>query len=184
MSVACLYLAGKVADSAKSSRDVIGAALATISSEAHESHRKYKDREWIDSAREQVNRAERALLYQLGFRFSRVTVPEVVVNMLQEEPIGSFIQLAFPDPHRRYAFYKICIDMANQSAKEPLVLQYPADAIAAGCVWMVMQLMRVDTRALRTGGPSGKPWYEAYALCPEDLQSKLCKLYKEGERSV
>ena len=170
MSMACLYLAGKVADSPKSSRDVVVASIECISDDPAEASRRYQDREWLAAAREQVNRAERALLYHLGFRFGHTTVPATFISMLQVEPLVGFLATAFPDPATRTNFNHTCLHVCNQSCKVPLVLQYPPEAVAAACVWFVMKLYKLDTTPLRTVSPGRQPWYAPYGLGPAELE--------------
>lgn len=128
----------------------------------------------MDVARERINMAERAILYQLGFRFSWTTPQEHLIRMLGSDPssplLPYFIRYFGNDHDRRSRFNQICLHLTNQSSKIPLVLQYPTDAIAAACIWLGMKLLKVDTRPL-SALYRGQPWYYKYDLKNTDLDA-------------
>jgi len=162
-----------VADTPKSSRDVIAACLDRVCIDKEESRRIWQDREWMEVARERINVAERAILYQLGFRFSWTTPQEHLIRMLCGSDSSSlllqyFIRHFGSDEDRRNRFNQICLHLTNQSSKIPLVLQYPTEAIAAACLWLGMKLLKVDTRPL-SALYKGQPWYYKYGLENSDL---------------
>ena len=70
MSVACLYLAGKVEDCPKSARDVMWACFSTRYRAHPEALRRFADKAFTEAMRERLFVAERALLYALGFDFN------------------------------------------------------------------------------------------------------------------
>jgi len=169
ISLACLYLAGKVADSPKSSRDIILAGLSCVESSKEAFEEKFRNREWIDAARQQLTKAERAILYQTGFRFGKMTVTEAVLHMLQDDPLLPFLRATFTDEERLSNFSQLCIHFSNQSAKIPLVIQYRAETIAGACIWMTLKLFKVDDVSLR----DPKPWYCKYSITHDALQGNL-----------
>lgn len=164
MSMACLYLAGKVADSPKSSRDILLAGSSVLNGKQYVMDA--KDKHWLDGARNQLARAERALLYQTGFRFSSKTVTESLVLMLRDERLYTFLKSTLKDDEHLANFSQLCIHLSNQSAKIPLVLQYESNVIAAACVWMVLKVLKVPDAILRVP----KPWYVEYGALNGDLQ--------------
>lgn len=164
MSMACLYLAGKVADCPKSSRDILLAGSSVLSKK-QSVEEKARDKKWLDSARKQLIRAERALLYQTGFRCSSKTVTESLVLMLQDDKLYTFLKNTLKGDEQLANFSQLCIHLSNQSAKIPLILQYESHMIAAACVWMVLKLLRVPDAILRVP----QPWYADYGVKTGDL---------------
>jgi cyclin T len=164
MSMACLYLAGKVADSPKSSRDILLAGLSVLHTKRQvmDAH----DKRWLDSARKQLARAERALLYQTGFRFRNTSATGLVVPMLRDERLYGFLKSTLKDDEKVSNFSQLCIHFSNQSAKIPLILQYEPSVIAAACIWMVMKILKVPDAILRVP----EPWYIQYGARNGDLQ--------------
>ena len=130
---------------------------------------KFRNREWIDAARQQLTKAERAILYQTGFRFGKMTVTEAVLHMLQDDPLLPFLRATFTDEERLSNFSQLCIHFSNQSAKIPLVIQYRAETIAGACIWMTLKLFKVDDVSLR----DPKPWYCKYSITHDALQGNL-----------
>lgn len=171
ISMACLYLGGKIADSPKRSRDVIMMGVRAVEQIPEVAEAKIYDREWMDGARQQLVKAERALLYQTGFRFERMTVVEAVVHMLQDQPLKGFVDDL--DDEKRGWFSTLCVSYANHSAKTPLILQYAVDSIASTCVWMAMKFMKLDTRMLTVP----KPWYFMYHVSGKDLEGVYAKFF-------
>lgn len=173
IATACLYLGGKVADAPKACRDVIIACVDRLCTSREEGRRLWQDREWMEAARERVFLAERAILYQIGFRFSTTTAPEAVIHALldQSSPVGLLFTKHFADNlTARSQFSQTCMHLANQTAKIPLVLQYKAEAVAAACIWLGMKLFQVNTAPLATAH-YGKPWYTKFDLTNKDLES-------------
>lgn len=187
MSAACLYLAGKVADSPKGCTAVLGACLEAVTGDSEDAKRKVRDQEWLSAAREAVFRAERALLYQLGYRFSHASAPEAVIRLLlgkpdhdpldpkqqpPEPPLPRFLDATYgPDKEARAVFSRLAYHFANQSAKTLLCMQYEAVAVAAACIWLAMKMLRVDSGPLKNVH-RGQPWYREYRLNPTDLDSE------------
>jgi hypothetical protein len=190
--MACLYLGGKVSDTPKSCSMVISACVeGLLVGDRPQAQRRMEDRAWVAEAREAVFTAERALLYQLGFRFTQVTVQEALIKLLQGEdvdlaaprelsnpPLPALPLRAFLDatlgrvdssPHAR--FVQLCYHFARQAIKTRLCLQYQPRAVAAACIWFVMKLLRVDTAPLRAAN-GGKPWYTLFGTAPSDLESE------------
>jgi hypothetical protein len=165
VSMACLYLAGKVADCPKSSRDILLAGVSVIDKRSGAVEEKIKDKDWMDGARKQLVRAERALLYQTGFRFSKKTVPEALLVMLQDEKLYSFLKTTLQGDEMLANFSQLCIHLSNQSAKTTLALQYEPNAIAAACIWIVLKLLKVPDAVLRVP----QPWYVSYGAKNGDL---------------
>lgn len=172
ISLACLYLAGKVADSPKSSRDIILSGLSCVESSKEAFLEKVRSREWVDAARQQLTKAERAILYQTGFRFSKMTVTEAVLHMLQDKPLLPFLRSTFTDEEKLSNFSQLCIHFSNQSAKIPLVVQYKAETIAGACIWMTLKLFKVDDTSLR----DPRPWYCKYKITHDALRGTKCFL--------
>lgn len=173
IATACLYLGGKVADAPKACRDVLAACVDRLCTSREEGRQLWQDREWMEAARERVFLAERAILYQIGFRFSSTTAPEAVIHALldQSSPVGLHFTKHFADDlSARSQFSQTCMHLANQSAKVPLVLQYRAEAIAATCIWLGMKLFQVNTAPLATAH-HGRPWYTKYGLTDKDLDN-------------
>jgi hypothetical protein len=85
ISMACLYLGGKVADSPKSSRDVLMAGFSVL----YPKERPTK--EWLDAARKKLVRAERVVLYQTGFKFASKTANQHMLDLLREKQLNSFL---------------------------------------------------------------------------------------------
>jgi hypothetical protein len=171
MSMACLYLAGKVdSDAPKSSRDIVRAALDLVSTR-EDFDRLIRDKEWVDAARRAVGKAERALLYQLGFRFEDTPAPGVVMEILKNPTITSFLDACSPSGEpERVQIHNLAVWFAMASRSAPLVLQFPQTAIAAACVWVAIKMFAKDTTPLRTVY-RGRPWYEQYGIKSQDLES-------------
>lgn len=163
MSMACLYLAGKVADSPKSSRDILLAGSSVLKRNKHgiEAH----DKHWLDAARKQLVRAERALLYQTGFRFPNTSATGLVIPMLRDKKLYEFLKSTLKDDEKVSNFSQLCIHFSNQSAKIPLILQYEPSVIAAACIWMVMKMLKVPDAILRVP----EPWYVQHGARNGDL---------------
>jgi len=85
ISMACLYLGGKVADSPKSSRDVLMAGFSVLYPKVRPT------KEWLDAARKKLVRAERVVLYQTGFKFASKTANQHMLDLLQERQLNSFL---------------------------------------------------------------------------------------------
>lgn len=183
VSLACLNLAGKVADTSKKLVWILGKGLSHVCDQAT-AKRCYEDKAWMEAAHEQITRAERALLYQIGFRFSKATAPEALVTMLQAQPLRGFLATAYVDAAARSHFAQACMHVANLSSRVPLVLQYSPEAVAAGCVWLVMKMLKVDTSPLRHVGPQRQPWYAVYGLTPADLESIASQLTSGMEKDI
>ena len=171
MSVACLHLGGKVADAPKSCRDILAACVEAMCSTRQEASDIRRSPQWEEKAKKAVERAERALLYQLGFIFHWTSAPQCVVEILSNkiEGPGNLLAGRFNNDAKELAnFNQTCMHLANQSAKVPLVLQYSASGIAAACIWMGMKLMKVDSSVLRDVH-TGMPWYTEFGLKSTDL---------------
>lgn len=158
VSLACLYLAGKVADCPKSSSRVLSAGAHVLEGQAR-ANDIARNREWLEAARKQLYKAERAILYHTGFRFNQMTVTEAVVHMLQDKPLHSFLQKHFTKADDMANFSQLCIQFCNQSTKTPLILQYSPETIAAGCIWMTMKLFKIDCTPIH----QPTPWYIDFA---------------------
>ena len=165
VSMGCLYLGGKVADCPKSSRDIVLAGVSVLDKRKGATEERAKDKEWMDAAKKQITKAERALLYQTGFRFNNETVTESLLCMLQDEPIYSFLKNTLDGDDKLANFSQLCMHLSNQSAKIPLILQYKPPTIAATCVWMALKLLQVPDAILRVP----KPWYMSYGAKNGDL---------------
>lgn len=169
MAMACMYLGGKVADAPKSCRDIISACTEAMCPTREEASRLRNDTEWIKATKEAVSTAERALLYQLGFRFSWTTAPGALVDILIDQTgpgVATFLGGRLNDDERQQ-FNQMCIFLANQSAKVPLALQYPSEAIAAACIWLGMKMLKIDGSSITPF--DNQPWYYQYGLRSEDL---------------
>jgi hypothetical protein len=177
MSMACIYLGAKLADFPKSSRDIIYGCVSAMCT-PEESNRLRNDSEWMKQTRQAINDAERALLYHLGFRFSWAPAPLTSLKLLSDNTsggIGTFLQGYFENrPEKeRDQLTTLCYVLAIESAKVPLALQYPIEAIAAVCIWLGMKIMRLNAspppvRDSKTGQP--KQWYHVYGLENEDIE--------------
>ena len=164
-----MYLGGKVADAPKSCRDIICACTEAICSTTEEASRLRNDPDWMKATKEVVCNAERALLYVLGFRFSWTSAPQAVVQILDDQKgagLGAFLDGRLQEPERAQ-FHQMCMHLANQSAKGPLVLQYPSEAIGAACIWLGMKVLKIDGSIITPFDT--KPWYSQYGLNPDDL---------------
>ena len=182
MAMACLYLGGKIADFPKSSRDIIFGCVSTMCETDEESSRLRNNNEWMKQTRQAINDAERALLYQVGFRFFWETTITAVFRILQDMTnevgvmgIGAFLNLAYYKgipPNEKPELTNLSFLLANESIKVPLTLQYPTEAIAAVCVWMGMKMFKVPgspTNVVNEKGQS-KKWYYKYGLEAEDVE--------------
>jgi len=176
--MACLYLGGKIADFPKSSRDIIYGCVNAMCSTQEESIRLRNDSEWMKQTRQAINDAERALLYHLGFRFSWKPAWFTVVDILNDTTsggIGTFLAGYFENKlkEERDTLDYICYRLANESAKIPLNLQYPPEAIAAVCIWMGMKLFKVTAKPQSITDPKtgeAKQWYHMYGLENRDIE--------------
>lgn len=158
VSMACVYLGGKVADCPKSSRDVLVSGYGVL-------HPKEKpSREWLDEARKKLVKAERLLLYQTGFKFSIKTANEHMMHiLLKDERLSSFLRRTLTGDQELANFNRLSNTMVNSSAKIPLIMHYEPKTIAAACVWFVIKLLKLaDTELNRP-----RPWYAEYATAKE-----------------
>jgi hypothetical protein len=179
--MACMYLGGKIADTPKASRDIIHKCVEHMCATPEEAFRLLHDIEWMKQTRKAINDAERALLYQLGFRFSWMSALSHVIRILNDRTtaggIGTFLnayyeaQLGSEDnPYNQLS--QIAVVFALESAKVPLALQYPTDAIAAVCIFMGMKFMKVNAVPPALVEPEtrqAKQWYYAYGLENKDV---------------
>lgn len=178
MAMACMYLGAKIADFPKSSRDIIYGCVDAMCTTHEESSRLRNDSEWMKQTRQAINDAERALLYHLGFRFSWKPAPFTVINILKDKTsggIGTFLDGYFENKpeEERGVLSTMCVHLANESAKIPLNLQYPPEAIAAVCIWLGMKLFKVTATPPALFDPKtgkAKQWYHMYGVENKDLE--------------
>jgi hypothetical protein len=137
----------------------------------------------MKQTRQAINDAERALLYQIGFRFTWSDVLKYHTTILSDEKsegIGKYLDEYFkksiPDDSERTKEWEtlggLTRQLAVRSMKVSLVLQYPNDAIAAACIWLGLKLLKIPRdfafRDPKTG--ESKQWYYAYGLENKDLE--------------
>jgi hypothetical protein len=167
VSMACMYLGGKVADCPKSSRDVLMAGFSVL-------HLKEKPtKEWLEGARKKLVKAERVLLYLTGFKFPSKTANECMMNMLlKDERLNAFLKGTLAGDQELANFNRMCNTLVNSSAKIPLVLSHQPKTIAAACVWMVIKLLKLPDASLKTP----RPWYAEYASAADlkTISEQLC----------
>lgn len=159
VSMACVYLGGKVADCPKSSRDVLVSGFSVLNPN------KKPDKSWLEGARKKLVKAERVLLYQTGFKFSIKTANEHMMDiLLKDERLGAFLKGTLGMGDQELAkFNRLSNTLVNSSAKIPLVVQHDPKAIAAACVWFVIKLLKLPDTDLN----QPRPWYAAYTTAEE-----------------
>jgi hypothetical protein len=178
MAMACLYLGAKIADFPKSSRDIIYSCVDAMCTTQEESRRLRNDSEWMKHTRQAINDAERALLYHLGFRFSWKPTTYTVIDILDDiasDGIGTFLAGYFESKTKAELgiLSTLCVCLANESAKIPLNLQYPPEAIAAVCIWLGMKIYKVSATPPALFDPKtgkAKQWYHMYGVENADLE--------------
>jgi hypothetical protein len=158
VSMACLYLGGKVADCPKSSRDVLVSGFSVL----HPN--KKPEKTWLEEARKKLVVAERMVLYQLGFKFSIKTANEHMMDiLLKDERLSSFLKGTLTGDQELAKFNRLSNTLVNSSAKIPLVVHYEPRTIAAVCVWFVIKMLKLPDTDLN----QPRPWYAAYATAKE-----------------
>ena len=169
VSMACIFLGGKVADSPKSSRDVLMAGFGVLYP------RDKPTKEWLDSARKKLFKAERAVIYQTGLKFPWKTANEYMVDLLREKKLNSFLTDTLQDDAKK--FNNLANALVNSSAKIPLVLDYHPKTIAAACVWFAMKMLKLPDTSLN----QSRPWYTDYATAQElkDIAERLSRTLVE-----
>ncbi|KAL4854420.1 Inosine-5'-monophosphate dehydrogenase [Chlorella vulgaris] len=176
MSIACLYLGGKVEDSPKSVRDVLAASCERHYKDA--ARRISNDRDQYEAMKEKVFVAERALLYALDFNFNVQQPLKHWMRMLQSKPLKDHRSaLSSRDERKAQAW-------AQLSLKTEACLHYSAGQIAAACIWLALKLLREDTHIYTT---QGRLWWVAEGVTEEQLQgveALLLPLYTTDLYSV
>lgn len=177
MAMACMYLGAKIADSPKSCRDIIYGCVSMMCSTEEQSIKLRNDSEWMKQTRQAVNDAERALLYQLGFRFSWMSAPYIVARILSDKAsvMGAFLNGYFENRSTGDEITQlssVSLHLAYCSVKVPLILQYSQEAIAAACIWMGMKMMKVTAdppMLINSKTGEVQSWYTSYGLQATDL---------------
>lgn len=170
ISMACLCLAGKVADVPKRTNDIIRASVKFMGG---------NDAlilctpDWMEGMVRTLVKAERSLLYLLGFRFEDIPSPAVVIKILSEdESVKLLIETTSKsnlDPELKMKISNIAYQFALSSSKVPLTLQFSQQAIGAVCVWLAMKMLVLDTASMREA-EAGNPWYSKYGLENNDVK--------------
>ncbi|GAB4822968.1 hypothetical protein N2152v2_010014 [Parachlorella kessleri] len=179
VSIACLYLAGKVEDTPKSVRDVLYACFEWRFRGQQDVLRRLYDKDFYDSARERVFTAERAIMYALGFDFNIESVYGPMLGIIKEGPVRRIRDsLAAVEPVKVEQMMRTFFILANDSLKTTLCLQYSAHQIAATVIWLVLTLYRLDADVL---DEHGRVWWVAYEATPEvleDISGQILSLYE------
>ncbi|KAL4439906.1 hypothetical protein ABPG75_002907 [Micractinium tetrahymenae] len=165
MSVACLYLGGKVEDTPKSVRDVLVASCELrygLESARRISH----DKALYESLREKVFIAERALLYALDFDFAVQHAAKPLFEMWQKEPLCSFRQ-GLRDVQKEKQLVQLAYTLSNDCYKTEACLRFSGTALAAACIWLAMKLLKLDTHIYTE---AGQLWWVAADVSEEDLE--------------
>ncbi len=158
VSMACVYLGGKVADCPKSSRDVLVSGFSVLNPN------KKPEKAWLEEARKKLVKAERMLLYQMGFKFSMKTANEHMMHiLLKDVRLSSFLKATLTGDQELAKFNRLSNTLVNSSAKIPLVVHHEPQTIAAACVWYVIKLLKLPDTELN----QPRPWYAAYATAKE-----------------
>ena len=133
---------------------------------------------WIDGRAEAAQmaavRAERMLLYELGFRFERVPAAGVVVEILGADPaiVKCLKEKESMDPSSGATMNvtNIAYQFALVSSKVPLTLQYAQSSIGAACVWLAMKMLGSDMSSLEATD-TRQSWWSKYGLSSRDLEA-------------
>ncbi|KAI3431759.1 hypothetical protein D9Q98_004801 [Chlorella vulgaris] len=166
MSIACLYLGGKVEDSPKSVRDVLAASCDRHYKDA--ARRIANDRDQYEAMKEKVFVAERSLLYALDFDFNVQQPLKHWMRMLQSEPLkGHRSALSARDERKAQAWAQLSSTFVTDSLKTEACLLYSAGQIAAACIWLALKLLREDTHIYTL---QGRLWWVAEGVTEEQLQ--------------
>lgn len=165
MSVACLYLGGKVEDTPKSVRDVL-VASCELRYGLEAARRITHDKALYESMREKVFIAERALLYALDFEFSVQHAAKPLFNMWRQEPLISFRQ-GLRDAQKDKQLAQLAYSLSNDCYKTEACLRFSGVALAAACIWLAMKLLKQDTHVYTE---DGQLWWVAAGVTEEDLE--------------
>ncbi|EFN52825.1 hypothetical protein CHLNCDRAFT_138256 [Chlorella variabilis] len=173
MSVACLYLGGKVEDSPKSVRDVLMASCELRYRDG--ARRLQHERELYEGLREKVFQAERALLYALDFQFNVEQPFKPCLAMLSSEPLKSHREaLLARDPKKAHLLAQFAINFVTDSGRQ----------IAVACIWLAMKLLKEESHIYTD---RGQLWWVAEGVQEahlEGVEELLQQLYSQNLYSI
>ncbi|XP_018012643.1 cyclin-L1 [Hyalella azteca] len=161
-AMACVALASKIEEAPRKIRDVInvfrhirqvrnGKTLSPVILDAN-----------YITLKNQVIKAERRLLKELGF-CCHVKHPHKIIIM--------YLRLVEADDNRNLA--KSSWNYMNDALRTDVFMRYSPEAIASACIWLAARKLRVPL-------PEQPPWYHIVNVCIEDIQmiaASILKLY-------
>ncbi|KAF2355811.1 Cyclin N-terminal [Trinorchestia longiramus] len=161
-AMACVALASKIEEAPRKIRDVInvfrhirqvrnGKTLSPVILDAN-----------YITLKNQVIKAERRLLKELGF-CCHVKHPHKIIIM--------YLRLVEADDNRNLA--KSSWNYMNDALRTDVFMRYTPEAIASACIWLAARKLKVPL-------PENPPWYHIVSVCIEDIQmiaASILKLY-------
>jgi cyclin T len=177
VAMAAVFLASKSENHPRSLDDVLHASFKEQYGKDREQALKMasmmKDRQQHDWLRDSVLKAERALLYVLGFRFQVDPPAAKLLEISASFKLDSFYK---PTASAATALSQIAANFVNDMWRTTLCLQYSAEMLAAGCLYAAVKVTHTEVPLV-----DGKPWYEVAAGATheqmEALDAELMKMY-------
>lgn len=165
VATACLFTAAKISDYPKALRDVCQHMWQCRYRGKIAIFNQVKDREWQDAFRAAVLKAERAMLYVIGF--------DLGVPLPYKETLDIVHSLKLHTAHPELP--QTAWNLVMASLQTTLGLQYPSHLIAAGAIYTALKLHQVTLAPL----PGDyRQWYQrspidADAAKLEDITMQL-----------
>lgn len=177
IATACLFLSGKVDDCPRPLNEVIRVFFNLRYKNNEQYRARLKDPNFLEEFREQVLTAERAVLYAVGFNFNVEQPHSYSIKLLQQLNVLGLAPPGHSSSPLLAKLPQITTNFVNDSLRNTLTLQYKAETLAKGAIYVAAKLLKLKL-----------PQFEKATFCEtwnisqqelDDINAQLLDLYEQ-----
>ncbi|CAH9092962.1 unnamed protein product [Cuscuta epithymum] len=167
ISIACMFLAGKVEETPHLLRDVIVVAYKIIHAKNAEEAQRVKQKEVYQQKKELILQAEGVVLVTLDF------------DLIVRHPYKLLVQAIKKIKVAQDALAQVAWNFVNDGLRTSICLQFQSHQIAAGAVFLAAKRLKLK---IPSGGEN--PWWQEFGVTIhqlEDYCKQMLELYERRE---
>lgn len=179
IATACLFLSGKVDDCPRQLNEVIRVFFNLRYKNNEQYRARLKDTKFLEEFREQVLTAERAILYAVGFDFNVEQPHNFSIALLKQMNVLSSSGHSGAGGSQEAKLPQITTNFVNDSLRNTLTLQYKAETLAKGAIYVAAKLLKLKLPQFDKA-----TYCETWNMNPQELDDINVQLLENYETSA